>query len=51
MNVNLNLIEENVSQIKSGIMINLDVSLENVIYFKKIVIGVLLNIVAKMVNI
>ena len=51
VNVNVNLIAENVNQIKSGIMINLDVSLENVIYLKKIVIGVLLNIVAKMVNI
>ena len=35
MNVNVNLIAENVNQIKSGIMINLDVSLENVIYLKK----------------
>ena len=50
-NVNLNLTEENEIQIKNGIMINLDVSVKNIIYVKKTVFGILLHVVAKMVNI
>ena len=50
-NVNLNLMEENEIQIKNGIMINLDVSVKNIIYVKKTVFGILLHVVAKMVNI
>ena len=50
-NVNVNLIEENLIQIKSGIMINVDVSVKNIIYVKKIISGILLHTVVKMENI
>ena len=43
--------EENVIQIKSGIIINVDVSVKNTIYMKKIIFGILLHIVLKMKNI
>ena len=43
--------EGNVIQIKSGIAINVDVSVENIIYVKKNIFGILLHVVAKMVNI
>ena len=43
--------EENVIQIKSGITISVDVSVKNIIYVKKIVFGILLHVVVKMVNI
>ena len=39
--------EENVIQINGGIMINVDVSVKNVIYVKKIMLGILLHIVVK----
>ena len=42
---------ENVIQIKSGIMINFDASVKNIIYVKKIIFRILLDVVAKMVNI
>ena len=41
---------ENVIQIKSGIMINVDVSAKN-IYVKKTIFEILLHVVAKMENI
>ena len=46
--------EENVTRIKSGITINVGVSTklhENIMRVKKIVLGILLQVVAKMVNI
>ena len=43
--------EENVFQIKNGIMINVDVSVKNMIYVKKITFGILLHVVVKIVNI
>ena len=43
--------EENVIQIKGGIMINVDVSLKNVIYVKKVMFGILLHVIVKMENI
>ena len=43
--------KENVFQIKNGIMINVDVSVKNMIYVKKIIFGILLYVVVKMVNI
>ena len=43
--------EEDVIQIKRGIMINVDMSVKNIIYMKKIVFGILLHVVAKMQNI
>ena len=47
-NVNINLMVENEIQTKSGIMINVGVSVKN-IYLKKIIFGILLYLVAKMV--
>ena len=43
--------EENVIQIKSGIMIKIDVTVKNIIYVKKIIYGILLHLVAKTANI
>ena len=42
--------EENVIQIKSGTMVNVDVSAK-IIYVEKIIFGILIQVVAKMVNI
>ena len=42
---------ENVTQIKSGITINVDANLKNVIYVERIIFEILLHVVAKMVNI
>ena len=50
-NVNVNLMVENVIQIKSGITINFDVSVKNTTDVKKIILGILLHVVVKMVNI
>ena len=43
--------EENVIQTNSGITINVDVSVRNVMYVKKIIFGILLYVVVKMENI
>ena len=43
--------EESIIQINSGIMINVDVSVKNIKFVKKIVFGILLHIAAKMKNI
>ena len=50
-NVNVNLMEEIVTQINSGIMINVNVSVKNVMYVKKITFGILLHIIVKMESI
>ena len=42
---------ESVIQIKSGIMMNVSVSEKNIIHVKKIIFGILLHVVANMVNI
>ena len=49
-NVNVNLMKENVIQIKNGKMINVDANVKN-IYVKKIIFGILLHLVTKMENI
>ena len=41
---------ENVIQFKSGIMVNVGSSAENIIYGEKVIFGILLHVVAKMVN-
>ena len=46
MNVNVNLIAENVIQIKSGITINADVSVENIIC-ENVMFGILLRVAVK----
>ena len=43
--------EENVTQINGGITINVDVSVINVRYVKKIMFGMLLHVIEKMENI
>ena len=43
--------EVNVTRINGGIMMNVDESVKNVIYVKKIMFGILLHIVVKMENI
>ena len=51
MNVNVNLLVENVTHIKSGIMVNVDVSeSKKIIFVKKIVFGILLHVIAKIVK-
>ena len=49
-NINVNFMEENVIQINGGITINVDVSVKNVMYVKKIIFEILLHIVVKMGN-
>ena len=46
-NANLNLIEENVIQTKSGIMINVDGSVKSIIYVRKFFFGIVLHALAK----
>ena len=42
---------ENVIQINDGIMTNVDVSIKNVMYVKKIIFGILLQVVVEAENI
>ena len=54
INVNVIFMVENVIQIKSGITINVGASvkiLKNIVCAKKIIFGILLHVVEKMVNI
>ena len=54
MNVSVNLIVEDVIQIKSRITIKVDVSVKiqkNIMCVKKIIFGILLHVVEKMANI
>ena len=43
--------EKNVIQFSGGILINVDASEKNVMFVKNIIFGILLHVVAKMVNI
>ena len=43
--------EENVTQINDGIMINVDVSVKNIMDMKKIMLGIILHVIVKMENI
>ena len=43
--------EEKAIQIKSAIIINVNVSLKSIIYVKNIIFGILLHVVVKMENI
>ena len=51
MNVNVALVEQNVIQINDEITINVDVSIKNIMYVKKIMFGILLNVIVRMENI
>ena len=42
---------DNIIEIKSGIMINVNVRAKNITYLKKIIFGILLYVVVKMQNI
>ena len=42
--------EENVIQINGGIMINVDVSVRNAMYGKKIIFAIQLHVIVKMEN-
>ena len=48
MTVNVNLMEQNVSQINGGVTINVGVSVKNIMYVKKIMFGIFLNVIVKM---
>ena len=50
-NVNVNLMEENIIQLNCGIAINVDVSVQNVMYVRKIIFEILLHVVVKAENI
>ena len=43
--------KKNLIQINGGITRNVDVSVKNIVYMKKIIFGILLHVVAKMDNI
>ena len=45
-NLNVNLVQENVTQINGELMVNVDVSVKNIVYVKKI-----LHVVAQMENV
>ena len=50
-NVNVNSIEENATRIKIEIMINVGANVKkNIVCAKEIIIGILLHVVMKMVN-
>ena len=45
------MMQENLTQINGGIMINVDVSVKNVMYAKKVMFGILVHVVVKIENI
>ena len=49
--MNVDFVKENVIQIKSGILMNVDGSVKNIIYASKNIFGILVHVVAKMKNI
>ena len=49
--VNANLMEESEIQIKIRIIVNVKASARNIIYVRKIMFGILLHLIVKMVNI
>ena len=42
---------EIVIQINGGIMVNVDVSAKNIMYVKKIMFGIMLHVIVKIINI
>ena len=50
-NVNVSLMEENVIQMESGIMIHVDASVKKIISVKTIILAFLSHVVSKMKNI
>ena len=51
VNVNVDLLEEIEIQINAGIMINVNMSVKNVMYVGKIMFGIMLHVIVKMENI
>ena len=51
VSANVNLMEQNVSQINGGIRIGVGVNIKKFIYVKKILFGILLHVIVKMGNI
>ena len=51
MNVNVDLMSQNVIQINGRIAINVDVSIKNILYVRKIMFGIPLHVIMKMENI
>ena len=51
MNVNVDLISQNLIQINGRIAINVDVSVKNILYVRKIMFGIPLHVIMKMENI
>ena len=43
--------EVNIIQTNDGVRINVDMSVKNIMYVKKIIFGILLHVIAKMENI
>ena len=50
MNVNVDLMEKNVIKVNGRTMIKVDVSVKKIMYMKKIMFGILLNVFVKMEN-
>ena len=50
VNVNINLMEQNITQISFGKMINVHVSVKKFMYVKKYMFGILLHAIVKMEN-
>ena len=51
VNVNVDLLKEIEIQINAGIMINVNMSVKNVMYVRKIMFGIMLHVIVKMENI
>ena len=51
VSVIVNLMEQNLIQISGGILINVNVSVQNTIHVKKIILGILLHVILKIENI
>ena len=49
-NVNVDLMEEKIIQIKIGITINVNASVRSIIFVKNIIFGLLLHVVVKIVK-
>ena len=50
MNINVDLMEEKVTQINDGILINANVNVRNFMHVKKIMLGILLYVIVKIEN-
>ena len=51
VNVNVNLTEQDTSQINGGIKTNVDMSVKHIIYVKQITFAILQHVIVKMGNI